>query len=112
MCGRSGVKAGLCVAALKSHASTLSRIPYESATSLLQEEASPEDKRLPACGKTGWNEARKRGALSAVMEFNKEVLWLVPVAIAVCFLLWVLWNWMREERRSRRQKAPMRYSRR
>jgi cytochrome c-type biogenesis protein CcmH/NrfF len=46
------------------------------------------------------------------MEFNKEVLWLVPVAIAVCFLLWVLWNWMREERRSRRQKAPMRYSRR
>jgi hypothetical protein len=34
-----------------------------------------------------------------MMIFRAETLLLIPVALAVGFLLWALWNWWREERR-------------
>jgi hypothetical protein len=33
------------------------------------------------------------------MEFHEESLWLIPVGLAIWFMLWVLWNWWREEKR-------------
>lgn len=29
---------------------------------------------------------------------QEQFLWLVPAAMAVCFMFWVLWCWLREER--------------
>jgi hypothetical protein len=33
------------------------------------------------------------------LEFDAVTLWLIPVGIALWFMIWVLWNWRREERR-------------
>ena len=33
------------------------------------------------------------------LEFDVEMLALIPVGIALWFMFWVLWNWRREERR-------------
>jgi hypothetical protein len=33
------------------------------------------------------------------IEIHEQTLWLIPVSLAVGFMLWVLWNWWREERR-------------
>jgi hypothetical protein len=33
------------------------------------------------------------------LEFDVETLALIPVGIAIWFMMWVLWNWRREERR-------------
>ena len=30
---------------------------------------------------------------------DAEVFWLVPLGLALWFLIWALWNWWREERR-------------
>lgn len=31
------------------------------------------------------------------IEIHAQTLWLIPVGFAVGFMLWVLWNWFREE---------------
>ena len=31
--------------------------------------------------------------------FEEQSLWLIPAVLSVCFMLWVLWGWWREERR-------------
>jgi hypothetical protein len=31
--------------------------------------------------------------------FNSEVLWLIPCIFSVAFMLWVLWSFLKEERR-------------
>jgi len=33
------------------------------------------------------------------IEFNPEAVWLIPVGLALWFMIWALWNWWREERR-------------
>ena len=33
------------------------------------------------------------------LEFDAVTLWLIPVGIAIWFMIWVLLNWRREERR-------------
>ncbi len=33
------------------------------------------------------------------VEFREESLLLIPVCMAIGFMLWVLWNWWKEERR-------------
>lgn len=33
------------------------------------------------------------------LEFDAEMLWLISTGIALWFLVWVLWNWWREEHR-------------
>jgi hypothetical protein len=33
------------------------------------------------------------------LEFDAEMLALIPVGIALWFMIWVLWNWRKEERR-------------
>ena len=37
----------------------------------------------------------------AAMEIRSdtELFWLVPLGLALWFLIWALWNWWREERR-------------
>ncbi len=45
------------------------------------------------------------------LEFHAESLWLIPVGLALWFMLWVLWNWWREERRSRSFEEPVRLKR-
>jgi hypothetical protein len=34
------------------------------------------------------------------VEIREQTLWLIPVALAVGFMIWVLWNWWREEHRT------------
>ena len=31
------------------------------------------------------------------LEIHEQTLWLIPVGLAVSFMVWVLWNWWREE---------------
>ncbi len=31
---------------------------------------------------------------------QEQLLWLVPAGMAICFMFWVLWGWVREERHS------------
>ena len=31
------------------------------------------------------------------IEIHAQTLWLIPVSLAVGFMVWVLWNWWREE---------------
>ncbi len=31
------------------------------------------------------------------IEIHEQTLWLIPVSLAVGFMVWVLWNWWREE---------------
>jgi hypothetical protein len=33
------------------------------------------------------------------LEIHEQTLWLIPVSLAVSFMIWVLLNWWREERR-------------
>jgi hypothetical protein len=33
------------------------------------------------------------------LEIHEQTLWLIPVGLAVSFMVWVLWNWWREEHR-------------
>jgi hypothetical protein len=33
------------------------------------------------------------------VEFREESLLLIPIGLAISFMLWVLWNWWKEERR-------------
>ncbi len=33
------------------------------------------------------------------VEFHEEWLWLIPMGLAIGFMLWVLWNWWKEEQR-------------
>jgi|GEM_PF-7134204 len=33
------------------------------------------------------------------IEIHEQTLWLIPVSLAVGFMLWVLWNWWCEEHR-------------
>jgi hypothetical protein len=30
---------------------------------------------------------------------QEQLLWLVPAGMAICFMFWVLWNLLKEERR-------------
>jgi hypothetical protein len=30
--------------------------------------------------------------------FDLQSLWLIPVSLALWFLVWVLWHWQKEER--------------
>jgi len=41
----------------------------------------------------------ERGFVSVTVEVHEESLWLIPVSIAIAFMLWVLWHWWKEERR-------------
>ncbi len=40
---------------------------------------------------------QKGGIASMTIEIHAQTLWLIPVGLAVGFMLWVLWNWWREE---------------
>jgi hypothetical protein len=42
---------------------------------------------------------QKGGIASMTIEIHEQTLWLIPVGLAVGFMVWVLWNWWREERR-------------
>ncbi len=33
------------------------------------------------------------------LEIHEQTLWLIPVGLAVGFMVWVLWQWWREEHR-------------
>ena len=33
------------------------------------------------------------------LEIHEQTLWLIPVGLAVSFMIWVLLNWWQEERR-------------
>jgi hypothetical protein len=39
------------------------------------------------------------GFVAVKIDLNAEILTLIPVGLAIWFLLWVLWNWSREQRR-------------
>jgi hypothetical protein len=39
------------------------------------------------------------GYVAVKIDFNAEIFALIPVGLAIWFMLWVLWNWWREERR-------------
>ncbi|MFZ0337772.1 MAG: hypothetical protein WAL45_07050 [Terracidiphilus sp.] len=39
------------------------------------------------------------------LEFDVGMLWLIPVGIALWFMVWVLWSWWREERRQGRGRS-------
>jgi len=41
----------------------------------------------------------KRGIVSMTLEIHEQTLWLIPVGLAVSFMVWVLLNWWQEERR-------------
>ena len=45
------------------------------------------------CGKA------KRGVAPLVVEFKPDSLLLVPAGTAIWFMIWVLWNWWKEEKR-------------
>lgn len=38
-----------------------------------------------------------------VFQFHLESLWIIPAALAVCFMLWMLWNLHREIRKQTRR---------
>lgn len=40
-----------------------------------------------------------------VFRFHAESLWLIPAALAIGFMLWVLWNLQREIRRESRKRS-------
>ena len=33
------------------------------------------------------------------IDFDPKTLWLIPLGIALWFLVWALWHWWRESRR-------------
>jgi hypothetical protein len=38
------------------------------------------------------------------IEIHEQTLWLIPVSLAVGFMVWVLWNWWREEHRTNERR--------
>jgi len=38
------------------------------------------------------------------IEIHDQALWLIPVGLAVGFMVWVLWHWWREEHHSNEAK--------
>lgn len=36
---------------------------------------------------------------------QEQLLWLIPAGMAICFMLWVLWSWVREERHRSRSNG-------
>jgi hypothetical protein len=38
------------------------------------------------------------------IEIHEQTLWLIPVSLAVSFMVWVLWNWWREEHRIKERR--------
>jgi hypothetical protein len=42
----------------------------------------------------------ERGIVSMTVEIREQTLLLIPVSLAVGFMVWVLWNWWREEHRT------------
>ncbi len=47
----------------------------------------------------GARRGTERGTVSMTVELNENAPWLILVGLAICFMLWVLWNWWKEERR-------------
>lgn len=45
--------------------------------------------------------AAERGINAVAIDVHPEGLLLVPAAFAICFMLWVLWHWWKEEKRQR-----------
>ena len=41
----------------------------------------------------------ERGTVTMAVEFQAESLLLIPVGLGISFMLWVLWNWHKEEKR-------------
>ena len=61
-----------------------------------------ESERFPlrARLKQAWMEPQKTGrGVAITYELKPEYLWLVPAAIAIGFMLWMLWNLHREIKR-------------
>ena len=52
----------------------------------------------------GRNGGRKEEELMTV-ELHEKSLWLIPVGLAIFFMLWALWNWWREERRQKHSSS-------
>ena len=42
------------------------------------------------------------------IEIHEQTLWLIPVGLAVGFMVWVLWNWWREEHHMADRRAEAR----
>jgi hypothetical protein len=49
-----------------------------------------------------WTE---RGIVPMTIEIREQALLLIPVSLAVGFMVWVLWNWWREEHRPEDRRA-------
>lgn len=57
---------------------------------------------LPVCTHDERHGARPGGGKrepSVILELHGESLWIIPVGLAIWFMLWVLWSWHKEERR-------------
>ena len=35
-----------------------------------------------------------------ILQLHADIFWLIPLAFSLFFMLWVLWNWWKEERKS------------
>jgi hypothetical protein len=44
------------------------------------------------------------GIASMTIEIHEQALWLIPVSLAVGFMVWVLWNWWSEEHRTKERR--------
>jgi hypothetical protein len=44
------------------------------------------------------------GIASMTFEIHEQTLWLIPVSLAVGFMVWVLLNWWREEHPKKRSR--------
>jgi hypothetical protein len=51
---------------------------------------------------------RKGGIASMTIEIHEQTLWLIPVSLAVGFMVWVLWNWWREEHPKKESRIEIR----
>jgi hypothetical protein len=43
------------------------------------------------------------------IEIHEQTLWLIPVGLAVGFMVWVLWNWWREEHHKNERRIGERH---
>ena len=41
----------------------------------------------------------ERGIVPMTLEIQEQSLWLVPMGMAICFMVWVLWGLLKETRR-------------
>jgi hypothetical protein len=48
------------------------------------------------------------GIASMTIEIHEQTLWLIPVSLAIGFMVWVLWNWWREEYRTSERRIGKR----